>query len=128
MRLSQKQFDELINGNENLRKLNPYKPERATVSSRDTSMLPKLEQVASMPPPKGHGHPSITSSVNIHCHHIRMRSLDYDNYATKYFIDTIVAEKILQDDRKEMVHSITHSHEKCKTTEEERTIIELWKQ
>lgn len=58
----------------------------------------------------------------------KIRGVDPDNLAPKYFIDEIVRAGIIPDDSSKYIESIEKRVEKVKTKEEEKTIIEIYKE
>ena len=70
--------------------------------------------------------PRFDSPVNITLTSHRNRKHDQDGVSVKAVIDGLVAQKILQDDSREEVKSITYKSVKCKISEE-KTVIEVEK-
>jgi len=112
--------------NEGTRKRNPHIAKKNDIQNGNPNRSTKREPSFITETKEALKIKTIDQTVNLHFHHIRMRELDYENYATKSVTDTLVKVGLLHDDRKKWVSIVTHSFERCGKIEEERTIIEVW--
>ncbi len=58
----------------------------------------------------------------------RVRAIDPDNVFCKFAIDELVRAGVLPDDSSKFIEEITKKVEKVKSSSDEATIIEVWKQ
>ena len=63
--------------------------------------------------------------VRIHIHSRRKREVDADGISAKAVIDGIVHAGLLQDDSPKFVEEVSYSQSKCKSGEEEETIVTI---
>ena len=64
---------------------------------------------------------------NINIHNKRKRLADTDGICYKYSVDGLTIGGVFQNDTPEFIKEITSSQEKCKTGEEEETVITITK-
>lgn len=81
-----------------------------------------LEPTAFDGPLEAEEGPRFTSPVDIHVHSIRRRLADPDGISAKAVIDSLVRERILEDDSPKYVRQVTYSQEKGV---EDKTIITI---
>ena len=65
--------------------------------------------------------------VRVHIHSKRKRLVDADGISAKAAIDGIVEAGLLADDSPEFINEVTFSQEKIGSSEEEETIIEIYR-
>lgn len=106
---------------------------RANLQSGDSRPMSKLESdICKQPKKKNERKEEIKNASGAKYKIIviarKIRGVDPDNLCPKYFIDEIVKAGIIPDDSSKYVESIEKRVEKVKTKEEEKTIIEIYKE